>query len=57
MPVLFHSKKLGWTLGVLDMWDMGFENIQKIKTFQLHGFALFATATSPSCQITAAIIA
>jgi len=53
--VLFRSKKLGWIPRVLDMWDMDFGNIRLIKISQLHGFALFATATSPSCQITAAI--
>jgi hypothetical protein len=55
MHVLFRSKKLGWIPRVLDMWDMDFGNIRLIRISQFHGFALFATATSPSCQITAAI--
>jgi hypothetical protein len=53
--VLFHSKKLGWTLGVLDIWDMDFENIRLTRISQLHGFALSAKSTSPSCQVKAAI--
>ena len=55
MPVLFRSKKLGWIPRVLDMWDMDFGNIRLIKISQLHGFALFATATSLSCQLEAAL--
>jgi len=55
MHVLFRSKKLGWTLGVLDKWDMDFGNIRLTRISQLHGFALFATATSLSCQLEAAL--
>ena len=55
MPVLFRSKKLGWTLRVLDIRDMDFENIQLIKISQLQGFVLFATGPSPSCQLQAAL--
>lgn len=55
MPVLFHSKRLGWILRVLDMWDMDFENTRLIRISQLQGFALFATESSPSCQLQAAL--
>jgi hypothetical protein len=55
MLELFRSKKLDWIPEFLDIWDMDFGNIRLIRISQLHGFALSATATSPSYQITATI--
>jgi hypothetical protein len=55
MLELFRSKKLDWIPEFLDIWDMDFGNIRLIRISQLHGFALSATATSPSSQITATI--